>query len=222
MIKWGEMFYSEKPEGVSFFLDLKARIEKTFEPDFLLIDSRTGITDISGITLRILADQVVILCINNQENLFGTKKIIKSLTSPANKLFGKTPEINFVLTRVPFGPNEKEKEHLVIEKLKRDFSLSFQLSDFEVSVIHSDKRIEEEESYLSSPDYDYQPGSISNDYLKLFETITGDQLHLDNRFLTAKRAEVEFHKSTLEVNPKMRLQLVNRAIELDNSKYSYF
>jgi tetratricopeptide (TPR) repeat protein len=222
MINWAELFYSEHGEGVRFFLDLKARIEKTFEPDFLLIDSRTGITDISGITLRLLADQVVVLCINNKENLFGSKKIIKSLTSDQNAFLGKKPDINFVLTRVPFTSQEKEKEHLVVEKLRHDFMTSFDLPDFEVSVIHSDKRIEEEESYLSSPNYDYQPGSISNDYLKLFETITGDQLHLDSRFVAAKRAEVEYHKYGMENSPKMRMQHINKAIELDNGKYLYY
>ncbi|SDI28219.1 KGGVGR-motif variant AAA ATPase [Mucilaginibacter sp. P25] len=222
MINWSDLFYAENASGVSFFLDFKAKIEKVFKPDFLLIDSRTGITDISGITLRLLAEQVVILCINNKENLFGSKKIIKSLTNPNNALFGTTPKINFVLSRVPFGPNEKEKEFLIVEKLKHDFKTDFNLPEFDVSVIHSDKRIEEEESYLSSPHYDYQPGSISNDYLKLFETITGDQLHLDDRFLTSKRAEVEFHKSNIESGMKMKMQHINKAIELDSSKYAYY
>jgi hypothetical protein len=31
------------------FLDLKAKIEQEYNPDYLLIDSRAGITDISGI-----------------------------------------------------------------------------------------------------------------------------------------------------------------------------
>jgi tetratricopeptide (TPR) repeat protein len=222
MINWAELFYSEQSQGVSFFLDLKARIEKAFQPDFLLIDSRTGITDISGITLRLLADQVVIFCINNKENLFGSKKIIKSLISPHNAIFGKTPKLNFVLSRVPFGPKEKEKEYLVVEKLKRDLINDFNISNFEVSIIHSDKRIEEEESYLSEPNYDFQPGSISNDYLKLFETIAGDQLQLDGLFLTVKRAEIDYHKSNLEQDPKIKLKLIDKAIELDGSKYVYY
>ncbi len=36
-------------EGVPFFLELKKRIRNEFSPDFLLIDSRTGITEIGGV-----------------------------------------------------------------------------------------------------------------------------------------------------------------------------
>ena len=124
MIPWSKLFYSQEGEGVRFFLDLKAKIEKEINPQFLLIDSRTGITDIAGITLRLLADQVVILAINNEENLFGSKKIIKSLLAQGNELLDRSPKLNFVLTRVPFGPNEKEKEYLTIERLKQDFMTS--------------------------------------------------------------------------------------------------
>src|SRR5258707_1358361 len=48
-IDWHRRFYSNNPEGIPFFLELKARIEKEFSPDFLLIDSRTGVTEIGGV-----------------------------------------------------------------------------------------------------------------------------------------------------------------------------
>src|SRR5271165_1643676 len=47
-INWHDMVYSEGSRGIPFFLELKAKIETEFAPDYLLIDSRTGITEIGG------------------------------------------------------------------------------------------------------------------------------------------------------------------------------
>jgi cellulose biosynthesis protein BcsQ len=87
-IPWSKLFYAEEGEGIDFFLDLKAKIEAEFDPEFLLIDSRTGITDISAVTLKIFADEVVVLAANNEENLFGCKRILKNLYDPKQSLFG--------------------------------------------------------------------------------------------------------------------------------------
>lgn len=104
--------------GIRFFLDLKAKIEQEYNPDYLLIDSRAGITDISGITLKIFADEIVILAVNNMENLFGTNKIITSLTSSENELLNHSPKIHFVLTRLSF-PKESEEKAKEFNILKR-------------------------------------------------------------------------------------------------------
>ncbi|MEZ4904849.1 MAG: hypothetical protein R2822_25415 [Spirosomataceae bacterium] len=51
------------------------RIENELASDFLLIDSRTGLTETASITLKLMADKAVLVGINNPENkdgLFGT------------------------------------------------------------------------------------------------------------------------------------------------------
>src|SRR6185312_16454137 len=119
-------------------------------PDVLLIDSRTGITDISGITLRLFADEIVILAVNNKENIFGTKKIMRSLLNPDNNFLSKKPKIRFVLARLPFSntPQDNAKEFVVIQEKKNEFKRDFALEDFEISVIHSDRSLEEKERHL--------------------------------------------------------------------------
>lgn len=178
MIKWADMFYSEKAQGIRFFLDLKSKIEKEYNPDFLLVDSRTGITDISGITLRIFADEIVVLAANNEENIFGSKRIIKSLINQKSTFFKRIPKVNFVLTRLPFTDTaqDKQKEFILIESTKDIFKTYLNLDDFEVSVIHSDRRLEEQESQLIGYKHDEEAASISNDYLKLFDLLTSDVL----------------------------------------------
>lgn len=226
MIKWWEMFYSENGQGVKFILDLKAKIEKEFNPDFLLIDSRTGITDIAGITLKLLADEVVILASLNDENLFGSKKIIKSLLDNTNSLFGKTPKINFILTRLPFkdDPRDKMKESEVINKVKKEFRENLGLPDFDISVIHSDRRLEENERQLIGYEYEEKSVSISNDYLKLFSKLTIDILSEEEiRLFTNKKiAEKEFNKAIRENDFSKQMLYIDKAIELDDTKWEYF
>ena len=56
-INWYELLYGENATGIAFFLDLKVKIEKKYKPDYFLIDTRTGITDISSLTISLLADR---------------------------------------------------------------------------------------------------------------------------------------------------------------------
>ncbi|WP_439695775.1 KGGVGR-motif variant AAA ATPase [Mucilaginibacter sp. AW1-7] len=233
-IRWYELFYSEDPQGIEFFLDMKAQIEQQFKPDFLLIDSRTGITDISGITLRILADQVVVLGIKNEENLFGCKKIIKSLLNAQNNLFGKSPVVNFVLTRLAFFKSytkeksqeietiDYEKEHLVVEQIRNDFKADLNLDSFDISVIHTDRNLEEEENRIHGLSYENKPGSVNRDYLQLFDKLTKDYLTLDEKSLNIKKAQIEYVKSLQESSIERKLSLINKAIELDKNKFEYY
>lgn len=226
MINWSEMFYSENGQGVKFILDLKAKIEKELAPDILLVDSRTGITDIAGITLKLLADEVVILASFNDENLFGSKKIIKSLLDNSNSLFGKTPKINFILTRLPFSGESADniKENILINKVEKEFKESLGLSDFDISIIHSDRRLEENERQLIGYEYEEKTVSISNDYLKLFDKLTSDILSENeiSLFKNKKIAEKEYNKALFEKDFTKQLQYLNKAIDLDNTKWEYF
>jgi tetratricopeptide (TPR) repeat protein len=225
-INWSEMFYSENGQGVRFILDLKAKIEKELNPDVLLVDSRTGITDISGITLKLLADEVVILSSYNDEGLFGSKKIIKSLLSSSNILPEKPPKINFVLTRLPFSdePIDKTKENNLLINVQKDFLKSLGISDLNISIIHSDRGLEENERQLIGYEFEEKRVSISNDYLKLFDSLTSDVLSNIEivLFKNKKIAEKEYNKAQNEKDSSKRLQLLNKAIELDSTKWEFF
>ena len=225
-INWSTLFYEEDSKGVEFFLDLKHKIETEIQPDFLLIDSRTGITDIAGITLKLLADEAVILAANNEENMYGSKKIIKSLIDKENLLFGKTPKIIFVLTRLPFtdAAKDKEKELAIINRRTQECKKALGLPEFEIMVIHSDRRLEESERPLIGDDYEAKGVSISNDYLKLFDKLTEDVLTLEEVviFKNKKKAEKEFLNGITEKENTQKIIHFNKAIELDNTKFEYF
>lgn len=73
-----KMLYSQK-RGFLFVENLKATIEKEYEPDYVLVDSRTGLTDISGICTLQLPNLVVLLFNLNNQNIAGISQIYRSI-----------------------------------------------------------------------------------------------------------------------------------------------
>lgn len=80
-----DFFANPDGSGIAACLDLKARIEQEIGADFLLIDSRTGITEMAGLATTLLADRVVCLMIDNPESLAGTRAVLRS--------FGRAPRL---------------------------------------------------------------------------------------------------------------------------------
>lgn len=82
-LNW-KQFYRER-EGFLFVENLKAAIHAEYQPDYVLVDSRTGLTDISGICTLQLPDLVVLLFGLNNHNLEGTAQIFRAIKHNAIK-----------------------------------------------------------------------------------------------------------------------------------------
>lgn len=220
-INWYDLIF-ENPNGLAFFLNLKQKIEEEIKPDFLLIDSRTGISEMSGITLSLLADEVVVVAANNKENLGGAKKIIKSLMD-GDSILDKKPSINFVLSRIPFTerPEDRAKESFLLNRIRRDYLAPY-IND--ISVIHSDRELEEVEKVKIAYEKDESNTQISIDYLKLFEKLTQNDL-TDNevrRFKNIREAERLISLVHNHENYAQKIELINRAIELNKTNIDYY
>jgi MinD-like ATPase involved in chromosome partitioning or flagellar assembly len=97
-LKWSEIF--EKKFGEMMLQNLRNQIANEFDgPDYVFIDSRTGITEIGGVCTRYLADKLVILTSLNEQNINGTAMIYKEFRN-------ERKECILVATNVPVGmPN---------------------------------------------------------------------------------------------------------------------
>ncbi|WP_319502140.1 KGGVGR-motif variant AAA ATPase [uncultured Draconibacterium sp.] len=174
-INWGDMFYQEESEGVEFFLNLKEAIRERYDPDYLLIDSRTGYTETSAITMSILADEVMVFSANNLENIEGSKQIIKSIKR-TKSISGNNIKTHFVLTRIPGGnsPEEKTIKNKIVAQvyyqLNSGNDSKEKLVD-EIYLIHTDRDLEIEESFKITGDFKPDSVSISNDYFKILKVI---------------------------------------------------
>ena len=107
-----DLFTDPEGSGLAALLELKARIGEEFQADFLLIDSRTGVTELAGVTTTVLADKVVCLMLANRESLVGSRAVLRSLRHAA-RLAGQSPiEVLPVLSRVPERDQATERETL--------------------------------------------------------------------------------------------------------------
>ncbi|MFY9824448.1 MAG: hypothetical protein WAM82_23935 [Thermoanaerobaculia bacterium] len=96
-----DLFTNPEGSGLAAFLELKARIAEELRAEFLLIDSRTGVTELAGVTTTVLADKVVCLMLANRESQMGARAVLRSLRH-APRLAGQSPiEIIPVLSRIP-------------------------------------------------------------------------------------------------------------------------
>lgn len=222
-INWYNLLYGSS-DGLYFLLDLKQKIQKELSPDYLLIDSRTGITEMSGITLSLLADTVVVIAANNKENIEGAKKVIRSISDPKNTIVGKSPDVIFVLSRVPFTdlPEDKGKEQNLLTKIKREFEGKID----DIIVLHSDRELEENEQIKIGFMKGDLIAPISRDYIKLFERLTQGELKQDdiNRFNIVRDGERLYQKAQAEPVWITKLKYIDEAVELTtfqeaNSKF---
>jgi tetratricopeptide (TPR) repeat protein len=99
-----KLLYQQR-QGFHLIENLKRSIEKEFNPDYLIIDSRTGLTDISGICTQQLPDLVVLLFNLNEQNVRGTSQVLKSIAS--NKL-GRSIQALLVASPIPDVPDSLE------------------------------------------------------------------------------------------------------------------
>ncbi|RED45279.1 Mrp family chromosome partitioning ATPase [Winogradskyella eximia] len=224
-INWNNLFYSDSSHGIELLLHLKELIKKELKPDFLLIDSRTGITDTSSIAMTLLADTVVTLAANNEENISGIARIIKSLKREENNLIGKLPNIHFVLTRIPYypKPEDKYKELRLINKAKTIINEEEQLIE-KVFVIHSDPELEEEEKFkinFSSKRKTRSTVPIEEDYLLLFGELTKDELTKKEikKFEILKEVEYLIDESKNTNDSAIKIRKLNEALILNSESH---
>ncbi len=98
-VNWQDLY--DNHDGYLFFEDLKAQWKQTLSPDYVLIDSRTGHTDVGGICTRQLPDAVVLFFFPNEQNRRGLETIVKQVRAEATSERQKQIKLHFVLSNVP-------------------------------------------------------------------------------------------------------------------------
>ena len=221
-INWNDLFYKEDSEGIPFFLDLKEKIKSELNPEFLLVDSRTGISEMSGITMSLYADKIVIIAANNDENLIGARDIIRSISNPENVFFGKPPEIIFVLSRIPHpeNPLDKRREISIVDEAKR--KINYKKED-KILIIHSDRDLEVRESLKIGYRQDKKI-PIVEDYLHLFNKLTTSILTKGEikKFNIIKEAESLVQQAEEKESDNDKIELLTKAIKLLNDNDDFF
>ena len=98
-VDWADLY--DRQDGYLLFEDLKEQWNHLLQPDYVLIDSRTGHTDTCGICTRQLPDSVVVFFFPNEQNLRGLTEVVGDIRSEAKEPRKKTIELHFVMSNVP-------------------------------------------------------------------------------------------------------------------------
>jgi tetratricopeptide (TPR) repeat protein len=166
-IDW-QRLYAER-DGYLLFEDLKAQWEEELHPDYVLIDSRTGHTDVGGICTRQLPHAVVACFIPNDENITGletvTSEIKREVEGPARRHI----QLYFVPSNVP---NLDDEQRILAKRLREASSrLKF---DEPACIIHRYESLSLLDNVLF---VQRRPRSrLAREYNQLTSTITQDNL----------------------------------------------
>lgn len=114
-LDWDEL-YRER-EGYLLFEDLKQQWKSSLDPDYVLIDSRTGYTDVAGICTRQLPDLVCIFFFPNEQNLNGLDSIVSGIANEAAEATRRPIELMYVMSNVP----DIDDEDAILEESLRKF-----------------------------------------------------------------------------------------------------
>jgi hypothetical protein len=172
-LNWHDLFYSDFAKGVPFFLEIVARLSAEFKPDYILIDSRTGITELGGVASTILPDKFVCVFTNSVESLEGTREVLRSV-GRTPRLPGKQRiELIPVLARLPDTLDSEMEDQVKIEALnflnEPADSLAETLTVKDLTILHSEPFLQLQERVLTRTSYvgaDELP--LMRDYLRLF------------------------------------------------------
>lgn len=107
-IDWRDLY--DNQDGFLLMEDMKGQWAR-FDGrgfDYVLIDSRTGHTDIGGICTRQLPDAVVILFVPTDQNIDGLVPIVRSIRKEAAPVRERPARLHFCPSNVPISDDQEE------------------------------------------------------------------------------------------------------------------
>jgi MinD-like ATPase involved in chromosome partitioning or flagellar assembly len=163
-LSWSTIF-SENRDGVAFFQVFLDRIEQELSPDVLVVDSRTGFSEIGGLCTQQLADETVILSSLAKESVKMTRHLAKAINdSDIARQLSKKVETKIVVSRVP-KPSDIDKEKARCCEL-------FGVDETRLFFLFSCRNLEHEE-FVAMLDTQKEEGLVAN-YIQLFQGLDVD------------------------------------------------
>ncbi len=116
-LDWTRLYQHEG--GFLLFEDMKKGWEEELKPDYVLIDSRTGDTDVLGICTRQLPDSVVLMFTPNEQNLAGLEHVCRDIRREETEGLKKAIRLHFVAANVPDLDDEKRILHRQLQAFRQ-------------------------------------------------------------------------------------------------------
>jgi len=159
--------------GINEIQKIRTEIEEKYQPDFLLLDSRTGFTEIGILCTTFLSDSNIYFITNNEESAIGTNIFYNSVKLNREKLLRDPGESTFILSRIPLDFNTD---------IKKKFEEKVREIDNEVthSYIHSSDALGHREVIILHED-NFNDPEINRD--NKFKDLIDDYVSLINKFV---------------------------------------
>jgi MinD-like ATPase involved in chromosome partitioning or flagellar assembly len=171
-INWHKLFYEHGAQGVQIFKELQVRILDEFQPDFLLVDSRTGITEMGGVATTLMADKVLCLVLPTRENLDGARAVLRSLKRSRRDSGGADLEIMVAVSRLPemrSPDEEREVTDRILSVINQDADDSNDTLALKgVFVLHQEAALQVSETLRVGTGTNPDESILYRDYLRLF------------------------------------------------------
>lgn len=129
-IDWRSLYAKE--DGYFLFEDLKLQWEAYIDPDYVLIDSRTGYTDVGGICTRQLPDAVVCLFFPTEQNLQGLRKVVTQIRNENKPQREEDIRLLFVNSNVP----DLDDEDQILKNRLSNFKDQLEYDDLAATIHH--------------------------------------------------------------------------------------
>jgi MinD-like ATPase involved in chromosome partitioning or flagellar assembly len=135
-LDWQRLY--DEQGGFYLFEDTKKGWEEELKVDYVLIDSRTGDTDVLGICTRQLPDSVVLMFTPNEQNLAGLENVCRDIRSEKTEGLKKDIRFHFVASNVP--DLDDEDRHL--RRHINQFRARLQIRHAPVPIIHRNETLQ--------------------------------------------------------------------------------
>lgn len=114
-------------EGQTFFRWLHSQLSDTGyrgQPyDVVLVDSRTGVTEMGGVCTYLLADAIVMLCAANHQNVEGTRDVAQDFRSQSVRKLRKDAPLELVIVPARIEQDDPALLNRFFERFERFFRM---------------------------------------------------------------------------------------------------
>lgn len=209
-LSWEQLFLGPNAQGVRFFHWLRGALEDAFHPDHVLVDARTGVTEMGGAALSLLADQILALVGTSREGLHGTREVLRGVLLGPRSPERTPPRIALVLARMPASlgtESLKSLRNAVRNTICEEADSLTATLDLELPlVVRSEPQLQEDESIALSAD----ELRVHEDYSQVLDWLRGDPVREESAGL---RLKLDGSLEDLRRGVALQRELANRQPE---------
>jgi MinD-like ATPase involved in chromosome partitioning or flagellar assembly len=174
-------FADDSAHAVAGMLDLRDAIEAQLNPDVLLLDARTGISNTNAVTTRVLADDVVALTLSTREQLEGTREVLRSLVPLTKPHDTEQPlGLHIVVSRIPDPERDERIAGQVRQYLTEPaepLTATLVVPESRLLLLHEDAAVADKEHLLLAEGTNFDRSRpLHFDYLRVAERLWGSDI----------------------------------------------